>query len=81
MEFTDYGNWITKSPGGVYFKHCERKISELIRVNKAYNINTPIIICPSHITSNNPMVEFSIVSPPGFKVVSTPPSKSLFKFG
>ena len=27
------------------------------------------------------MVEFSIISPPGFNVISTPPSKTIFTFG
>ena len=75
------GNWISKSSGGIGFKTCENDMSYLISWQKFYNLNTPVIICPSDITSDNPLVEFSIVSPPGFKVVSTPPSKTIFPFG
>ena len=81
IEFTDDGNSSTAS-SGVYLNNCWGKtISQLIDDNKAFNLNTPVITCPSDITSDNPVVEFKIASPPGFSVTSTPPTKSAFPFG
>lgn len=44
-------------------------------------MNTPVITCPSDITSDDPVVEFRVASPPGFTVTTTPPTKSSFPFG
>ena len=61
---------------------CKGKtFSQLIGENRVFNFNTPVLSCPSEMSSNNPIVEYSIGIPPEYTVVSTPPSKSFFPYG
>ena len=56
----------------------DKSISDLIAENRALNLNTPLIICPKDISSSNPIVEFSIITAPGFKFVSSHESGAFF---
>lgn len=56
-------------------------MSQLIAENRAFYLNTPLIQCPDHITTDNPIVEFSILTAPGFTSVSTPASNTFFPYG
>ena len=59
----------------------QKKFSELIAEGRAFYINTPLIQFPNHITTDNPIVEFQILTAPGFTSVSSPASKSFFSSG
>ena len=55
-------------------------MSDLIARNRAFNLNTFLITYPNDISSNNPIpvVEFQIITAPGFKLALSHESGAFF---